>query len=80
MITIEIDNQSEEIFIHADPLDLRELAKKLWAISEKADVKGKHKEQLSTGTGSDLELSAKPRQHAQNRRAIKKLTLSSSVS
>jgi hypothetical protein len=48
MITVEKDAKAEEIFIHATPEDLREFAKTLWAISQKAELKGKHKEQLTT--------------------------------
>lgn len=77
MITIEKDATAEEIFIHATPEDLREFAKRLWAISEKADMKGKHKEQLTTKKGGDIELSTElqgePRKHS----IVKKLTISS---
>ena len=77
MITIEKDSKAEEIFIHATPEDLREFAKKLWAISEKADTKGKHKEQLTTkGDPDDIilstELQGEPRKHS----IIKQLTIS----
>lgn len=77
MITVEKDLNAEEIFIYATSEDLREFAKKLWAISEKADTKGKHKEQFTTKAGSDVELSTKlqgePRKHS----VIKKLTINS---
>jgi len=79
MITIEKDTKAEEIFIHAAPEDLRGLAKKLWQISEKADAKGKHKEQLTTKLESDIELSTKPLVAGSNYTAVKKLTISSSV-
>ena len=46
MITIEKDIKAEEIFIHADPEELRGFAKKLWQISEKAEAKGKYKDCL----------------------------------
>ena len=76
MITIEKDAKAEEFFIHGSPDSLREFAKKLWAISEKGDVKGKHKEQLTTKKGSDPELSSRlqgePRKHS----VVKKLTIS----
>ncbi len=79
MITIEKDSKAEEIFIYATPENLRELAKKLWAISEKADIKGKHQEQLTTKIGADVELSTvlqgEPRKHS----VIKKLTICSRV-
>ncbi|NTS76804.1 hypothetical protein HR060_07960 [Catenovulum sp. SM1970] len=75
MITIEKDAKAEEIFIHGSPESLREFAKKLWAISEKGETKGKHKEQLTTKKGSQIELSTKlqgePRKHS----VIKKLTI-----
>ena len=75
MITVEKDANAEEMFIHASPEDLREFAKQLWAISQKAETKGKHKEQL-TASGDDAWLSTKlqgePRKHA----VVKKLTIS----
>ena len=77
MITIEKDANAEEIFIHATPEDLREFAKKLWAISEKADVKGKHKEQLTTKKGADVELSTVLQGEPNKHSVIKKLTISS---
>lgn len=79
MITIEKDTKAEEIFIHAAPEDLRGLAKKLWQISEKAEAKGKHKEQLTTKLDSDIELSTKPLANGSKHSVIKKLTISSSV-
>jgi len=76
MITVEKDTNAEEIFIHAAPEDLREFAKKLWAIAEKADTKGKHKEQLIATNSVDTWLSTKlqgePRKHS----VIKKLSIS----
>lgn len=79
MITIEKDAKAEEIFIHAAPEDLREFAKRLWAISEKGESKGKHKEQLTAKHSVDAELSTKlqgePRKHS----VIKKLTISCKV-
>lgn len=75
MITVEKDTNAEEIFIHATPEDLREFAKQLWAISQKAETKGKHKEQLTANNSADAWLSSKlqgePRKHA----VIKKLTV-----
>jgi len=79
MITIEKDTKAEEIFIHATPEDLRGFAKKLWEISQKAEAKGKHKEQLTTKLDSDIELSAKPLVEGSNRRPVKKLTIASST-
>lgn len=79
MITVEKDSKAEEIFIHATPEDLREFAKKLWAISEKAEAKGKHKEQLTAQHGAEFGLSTvlqgEPRKHS----VVKKLTISSRV-
>ena len=76
MITLEKDSNAEEVFIHATPEDLREFAKELWAISQKAETKGKHKEEMkaSSGTGSWLssKLQGEPRKHS----IIKKLTIS----
>lgn len=60
MITIEKDSKAEEIFIHADPEELRGFAKMLWQISEKAESKGKHKEQFTTKIDSEIELASKP--------------------
>lgn len=79
MITIEKDNNGEEIFIHAAPEDLRELAKKLWAISEKAETKGKHKEQFTTKQGANIELSTVLRGEPRKHSVVKKLTVSSSI-
>ena len=56
MITVEKDANAEEMFIHASPEDLTEFAKQLWAISQRAETKGKHKEQL-TASGDDAWLS-----------------------
>ncbi|MDD9892173.1 MAG: hypothetical protein OXT49_01505 [Gammaproteobacteria bacterium] len=80
MITVEIDPKSNEAVIHADPIELREFAKKLWAISEKAEAQGKHIERLSTKAGSEIPLSPTPRGDSKKYRAIKQLTLSSSTS
>lgn len=80
MIIIEKDTNAEEIFIHAAPEDLRGFAKKLWQISEKAEAKGKHKEQLTTKLDSDIELSTKPVTEGSKHSVIKKLTISSSAS
>ena len=79
MITVEKDSKAEEIFIHATPDDLREFAKKLWAISEKAETKGKHKEQFTSKAGSDVELSMKLKGERNKHCVIKKLTICSSA-
>ncbi len=79
MITIEKDSKAEEIFIHATPEDLREFAKKLWAISEKADTHGKHKEQLTTKRDADVFLSTELQSEPQKHSIIKKLTISSRI-
>ncbi len=79
MITIEKDSKAEEIFIHATPEDLREFAKKLWAISEKADTQGKHKEQLTTKRDADVFLSTELQSEPQKHSIIKKLTISSRI-
>ena len=79
MITIEKDTNAEEIFIHATPEDLREFAKKLWALSEKADIKGKHKEQFTTQSSSDPQLSTRPKGDPKKVSVVKTLTISSSI-
>lgn len=79
MIFIEKDLNAEEVFIHAAPEDLRGLAKKLWAISQEAEEKGKHNEQLTNKDDSDIELSAKPREGSRKRGVVQKLTISSAV-
>lgn len=79
MITIERDSKFEEVFIHAAPEDLRGLAKKLWAISEKAEAKGKHSEELTAKDDSEIELSTKPIVDNGKHVVVKKLTVSSSV-
>ena len=58
-MTAKKEAPAEQIFIHASPEDLREFAKKLWAISEKADSQGQQQAQLSTAFGNDVELTAK---------------------
>jgi DNA-binding transcriptional regulator PaaX len=78
MITIEKDTKAEEIFIHAVPEDLRGFAKKLWQMSEKADAKGRHKEQFTTKLDSDIELSTRPLAKGSQRSVVKKLTIFSS--
>lgn len=80
MITVEKDAKAEEVLIHATPEDLRELAKKLWQISEKAETKGKHKEQLTSKAGGDITLSSKPWGESRKFTAIKKLTITSRTS
>ncbi len=57
MLSIEKDSHAEEICIHGTPEDLREFAKKLWAIAEKGESRGVHQEQFSTSFSSDPELS-----------------------
>lgn len=79
MITIEKDAKAEEVFIHATPEDLREFAKTLWAISQKAELKGKHKEQLTTKKSSDVELSSIAKGDSGKHSVIKKLTIQSKV-
>tara|TARA_B100000767_G_C19473748_1_gene413249 strand:- start:367 stop:609 length:243 start_codon:yes stop_codon:yes gene_type:complete len=79
MITIEKDSKAEEVFIHATPEDLREFAKILWAISKKAETKGKHKEQLTTKLDSDVELSTKLKGEPNKHSVIKKLTICSNA-
>jgi hypothetical protein len=79
MITIERDSNFDEVFIHAAPEDLRFLAKKLWAISEKAEANGEHSEQLSSDDYSEIELSTKPKLDNGKNTVVKKLTISSSV-
>lgn len=71
MITLEKDKGAEEIFIHASSDDLREFAKSLWALSEKADIKGSHKAQLTTKDGLNATLRGEPRKHS----VIKKLSI-----
>jgi hypothetical protein len=80
MITVEKDAKAEEIFIHATPEDLREFAKTLWAISQKAELKGKHKEQLTTKKDSDVKLSSSLNSDSGKHSVIKKLTIHSKVS
>ena len=80
MITIEIDSNSEEVFIHGEPANLRGFAQKLWAISEQAEQRGQYEEQLTTKYDSEIELSSTPRGDSAKRRAIQKLTISSSSS
>ena len=75
MITVEKDINAEEIFIHASPEDLRGFAKQLWQISEKAELKSKHTEQLTTTKGIDSELSTKLQGEPQKHSVIKKLTV-----
>ncbi len=77
MITIEKDLKAEEIFIHATPEDLRELAKKLWAISEKADANGNYQEQLTTQAGADVELCKALKGESDQYSLIEKLTICS---
>ena len=76
MITLEKDANAEEIFLHATPEDLREFAKELWSISQKAETKGKHKEQMTASKSAESWLSTalqgEPRKHS----VIKKLTIS----
>lgn len=76
MITIEKDLKAEEIYIHGTPESLRELAKKLWGISEKGETKGKHKEQLTNKSSSDPELSSKLKGESGKHSVIRKLTIS----
>ena len=71
MITIEKDSNAEEMFIHATPEDLREFAKKLWALSEKADAKGVHKEQFTIKDELSATLKGEPHKHS----VIKKLSI-----
>ena len=77
MITIEKNLNDDEVAIHATPEDLREFAKMLWAISEKADLKGKHKEQLTTKKTDDVWLSTKRQGDARHYGIIKKLLIHS---
>lgn len=77
MLSIEKDKQAEEIFIHGSPQDLREFAKQLWAIAEKGETKGKHKEQLTTKSDSELQLSSKLAGEPAKHSVIKKLTICS---
>ncbi len=77
MITVEKDKQAEEIFIHGSPESLRDFAKKLWAIAEKSDTKGKYKEQLTPDSDSDTYLSTKLHGEPGKHSVIKKLTISS---
>lgn len=79
MITVEKDAKAEEIIVHATPIELREFAKQLWAISEKAELKGKHKEQFTPKSGSDVELLTKVQGDPKKYSVIKKLTISSKV-
>ena len=72
MITIEKDALAEEVFIHATPEDMREFAKLLWTLSEKADAKGVHKQQYTTKDELSSQLKGEPRKHS----VIKKLTIS----
>lgn len=75
MITIEKDADAQEIFIHGAPEDIREFAKALWQISEKADTKGKHKQQLSTKSSSYPELSSKLKGEPRKHSIVKRLTI-----
>ena len=75
MITIEKDSNAEEVFIYGSPEDLRVLAKELWAIAEKGETKGKHREQLTTKTNSNIELSTKLHGEARKYSVIKKLSI-----
>jgi len=76
MITLEKDVKAEEIFIHATPEDLREFAKELWAISQKAEDKGKHKQEMTASTSEDAWLSPKLQGEPKKHSVIKKLTIS----
>ena len=79
MITVEKDASAEEIFIHATPEDLREFAKHLWEISQKAETKGKHKEQLSANKGEESWLATKLQGEPRKHTVLKKLTISCRV-
>ena len=79
MITVEKDAKAEEIFIHASPEELRGFAKKLWSISEKAEVRGEYKEQLSPKDESDIELLTTPHQDPRTHGIVTKLTISCST-
>jgi hypothetical protein len=79
MISVEKDTNAEEIFIHASPEDLREFAKRLWAISEKGDTKGRHKEQLTATNSPDSELLTKLQGEPNKHSVIRKLTISCRV-
>lgn len=75
MISVEKDSKAEEICIHGTPESLREFAKKLWAIAEKSESKGKHKEQMTTKSNSEPELSTKLQGDSNQYRIVKKLTI-----
>ena len=75
MLSIEKDSKAEEIFIHGSPEELREFAKKLWAIAEKTETKGKHKEQLSSQNSSEPQLSSKPQGEPGKHKVIKQLSI-----
>lgn len=79
MITVEKDINAEEITIYAAPEDLRDFAKLLWQISEKAETKGKHKEQLSTKSSSEIPLSTKLKGEPKKHRIVKQLSIVSKV-
>ncbi|MCH2191233.1 MAG: hypothetical protein HRT56_05755 [Coraliomargarita sp.] len=79
MITVEKDSKAEEIVIHATPIELREFAKQLWAISEKAELKGKHKQQFTPKSGSEVELLTKVQGDPRKYSIVKKLTISSKL-
>ena len=80
MLSIEKDSTAEEIFIHGTPEALREFAKKLWAVAEKGEAKGKHKEHLTTKSSSDPELSTKLQGDPSKYSVVKKSSICSRVS
>lgn len=51
MLTVEKDAKAQTMCLHGSPESLRMLAKKLWAIAEKAESEGHYHEQLSSQTG-----------------------------
>lgn len=75
MITLEKDSNAEEIVIHATPEDLREFAKELWAISQKAETKGKHKQEMTASNSAESWLSPKLKGEQRKYSVVKKLTI-----
>ena len=75
MLSIEKDQSAEHIYLHGSAEDLREFAKKLWAIAEKAETKGKHSEQLTTQPQSDPQLSTTLQGEPKKHRVIKTVNI-----
>jgi len=75
MLTVEKDNECEEIFIHGSPDKLRWLASRITAVAEEAESQGQAHDHLMTEEWAGSELDSDAQGSNEGHEIVNKLTI-----